>query len=217
MQWQLDHTGECSSDSDLDVSIEMEDDKKTPASTQSGANSDCEDEPRMMSSSAVFVSSRGFVLPLNHSQYFLNRVLTKEQVMEALSQAEEMTKDGFVREVESGDLVAKVLRVVKHANKREGLIKGLLREGINILPFKTREEVWPILIGDHLYITEDYYELIRKRSSKVDGLTRKTIGTLAYNSECDLNRTYPHIELFEKDSTLWCELKEMLEMMATIA
>ena len=78
--WQLHHNEECSSDSDLDVSIEMEDEdpqKETPPSTQSGANSDSEDDQRQIISSQVLMTNHHNRIHLNHSQYYLSRILTK--------------------------------------------------------------------------------------------------------------------------------------------
>jgi hypothetical protein len=45
-------------------------------------------------------------------------------------------------------------------------------------------------------------------------LTRKTIGNIMIYLEYDLNRTYPHIDLFDQHSQLTNELREVLHMIA---
>lgn len=110
----------------------------------------------MASSQVLSLTHNNFLLPLNHSQYYLSRILTKEQVLEALSQAEEFTKESYGQEVACTELYEKVMRIVKEegCSGRGRLKERLIKEGVRSLPFKAREEVWPRLVGDYLYITD---------------------------------------------------------------
>ena len=61
-----------------------------------------------------------------------------------------------MKEVGANDMFDRIMKIVK-SEKGSKLKEKLVKEGIRTLPFRTRENVWPTLVGDSLFITDDYY------------------------------------------------------------
>jgi len=89
------------------------------------------------------------------------------------------------------------------------VVQGLLWEGI---PPSCREKVWPLLIRNHLEITEEMFESLKTKSKREESqLSDDCKESTAKLIPLDLPRTFPCLSFFQKDGPCHGKLHDILQ------